>query len=270
MLILPIVNRNSIKNVQIQLKGAQKTHKGITFENMAKSDIIINSEKFSDSHFRDSKDKKAPVDFIRAKSLLYPRNFMITTDVAGDSSLYDVYEVKQPPRKVNDALDNLLGAVLIDMYKEIPMSKKGKYVSLEKLGFNEFLTDEKLAKLQKIVAEEKDINQWSKRFTEEGLEDLQQIIEFMDIFDCVVVSDTSIPIEDMENVLKGLEALNTKDARSLRKYYNMALTNKEIYSKLSYINRLLYNRPYTLIQSKKQRERQLVKVKAESELKKVA
>ena len=76
------------------------------------------------------------------------------------------------------------------------------------------------------------------------------IVDFINIFDCTVVSDTSIPEDSLQTVLKGLEAINTKDARSLRNYYNMALSNKEIYansdsshlfSKLYYVKKINFN-----------------------------
>ena len=75
----------------------------------------------------------------------------------------------------------------------------------------------------------------------------------------------------LEDILKSLEQLNTSDARNLRNYYNMALANQNIYAKISYINRLIYDRPLSLIQSKSQKQKQLVKVNSmESEIKKVA
>ena len=270
MLILPIVNRNRVMNVHITLKDAEKIRKGVSFDDAVESDIIVNRARFSDSSLSGSKDVSAPVDFIRGKSLLYPRNYLITTKEEADSTLYDVYEVSPPPKKVSDGLDNLYSSVITDMRKEIPNSKRGRYVSFEKLGVHKELTDEKIEKLQQIVRETKNEKEWPFLFREAGISDLKDAVDFINIFDCTVVSDTSIPEDSLQTVLKGLEAINTKDARSLRNYYNMALSNKEIYAKLSYINKIIYNEPLSLIRSRKQKEKQLVKTKDESELSKSA
>ena len=50
----------------------------------------------------------------------------------------------------------------------------------------------------------------------------------------------------------------------MRKYYNTALDNQEIYAKLSFINKLVFNRPF-LIKTKSEYNKQFVKIKNESE-----
>ena len=52
---------------------------------------------------------------------------------------------------------------------------------------------------------------------------------------------------------------NITYTRNLISYYNTAMVNRDIYGKLSYINKLLYGRPLSLIQSNAQRQKQLVK-----------
>ena len=259
MLILPIVNRNRVMNVHISLKDAEKIRKGISFEDADECDIIVNREKFSESILSNSKDVNAAVDFIRGKSILHPRNYLITTKEEADSTLYDVYEVAQPPRKVNDELDKLYSSVITDMRKEIPGSRRGRYVSFEKLGIDKHLTDEKIERLKEIVNNVKDESQWNQLFENAGILDLKETVDFLSIFDCTVVSDTTVREETLQEVLKSLEAINTKDSRSLRNYYNMALSNKEIYKKLSYISKLIYDQPLSLIRSNRQKEKQLVK-----------
>ena len=61
-------------------------------------------------------------------------------------------------------------------------------------------------------------------------------------------------------MVESLRKLNTRDSRNLINYYNMALSNRDIYSKLSYVNKIVYNKPFTLIQSKRQKKKQLIKV----------
>lgn len=269
MLILPIVNKNRVMNVHIKIKSAEKIRQKVSFNDAKESEIIVNREKFSDSIFSESKDISAPIEFVRSKSLLYPRNFLITTKTESSSSLYDVYEVSQPPRKVNDSLDKLYSCALTDMRKEIPGSKKGRYVSLEKLGINEHLTDEKIAKLQRIVKDNIP-EKWPHLFQEEGIADLKETIDFINNFECTVVSDTTIPENSLQDVLKSLDVINTRDSRNLKNYYSMAQTNRDIYSKISYINKIIYDKPLALIKSQKQKQKQLIKVKEESEYKNVA
>ena len=75
MLVLPIVNKGRVMNAEIRLKKASKIRKSVCYEDAKPSDIIVNREKFSESIFGKSKDVNAPIDFIRSKSLLYPRRF---------------------------------------------------------------------------------------------------------------------------------------------------------------------------------------------------
>lgn len=261
MLILPIVNRNRILNVEIKLKDAEKIRTSVKFDDASESDIIVNSEKFSQSSYGNSKDVNAPIDFVRSKSLLYPRNFLVLTREAANSTLYDVYEVSQPPKKVSDGLDRLYSSVITDMRKEIPKYRKSRYISLEKLGVDDHITDEKISKLQKIVTEVKDEEQWPKLFKEAGVLDLKETVDFLNNFDCTVVSNTTIPEDNLNDILKSLEILNTRDSRNLRNYYDMALKNKEIYSRISYINQMIYGKPISLIRSQSQKQKQLIKVK---------
>lgn len=258
MLILPIVNRNRVMNVEIRLRNARKIKTDVFYRDANESDIIVNREKFSNSTFRDSKEENAPTDFIRSKSILYPRNFLVTTKQRTDSRNYDVYEISQPPRKVNDSLDKLYGKAITDLRKKIPgVKNRGRYISFEKLGMSEYLTDEKIAKLQRIVKEERDQSKWPELFEKEGIADIGSTLDFINNFECTVVSDTTIPEDSMKDTLKSLEIINTRDYKNLNNYYKMAKRNADIYTKISYINKIMYDKPLTLIQSEKQK--QLVK-----------
>lgn len=262
MLILPIVNKNRVLNVQVTLKDASKIKRGVNYEDAKSSDIIVNGSKFSDSKLSESKDYNSIVNFVRSNTMLYRRSYLITTNNEAGTSLYDVYEVAPPPRKVNDKLDNLYGRVLTDMRKELPGENKGKYLSLEKIGLDEDLTDEKISKLQNIV-ERYDSNMWPTLFQKEGIADLMDTIEFLRYFDCTVISDTTIPEESLQDSLKALSILKTRDFKQLNKYYEMALSNRRIYARLSYINKLVNDEPLNLIQSHRQKEKRLVKTKEE-------
>ena len=266
MLILPIVNKRRVMNVQIKLKNAEKVRRRVCFEYANESEIIVNREKFSDSSFKEVKDDAAPTDFIRSRSLLHPRSFLVTTKEENDSKYYDVYEVAQPPKKVNNSLDRLYGKAITDMRKEIPGVKgRGRYVSFEKLGLDKYLTDDKIASLQRIVKEERDSSRWPELFHKAGIADLGDTVDFINTFECTVLSDNTIPEDSLQDTLKSLEAINTRDYRNLKNYYEMAKTNTDIYTKISYINKIIHDKPLTLIQARTSEQKQLIKKKDEVE-----
>ena len=264
MLILPIVNKNRVMNVSVRLKRAEKIRRGVSYEDALPSEIIVNREKFSESNFSNSKDVSAQVDFIRSKTLLYPRNFLVTTKEEASSSLYDVYEVTPPPKKVNDNLDKLYSKAIVDMQKEIPGAKsRGRYISFKDLGIDEHLTNDKMARLQRIVKEERE-EDWPRLFKEAGIADLSETIDFINNFECTIISDTTIPEVSLQDTINAMGVINTRDYRNLNKYYNMAKDNTEVYTKISYINKMIHDKPLTLIQDKN-KAKQLIKKKDEVE-----
>lgn len=265
MLILPIVNKNRILNVEVKLKTADKIRTGVKFSDALESDVIVNGKKFSESSFKNEATlDKATLDFIRINSMRFRRNYLVTTRAESGTNTYDVYEVEQPPRKVNDALDNLYVSAITDMRKEIPGVKRGRYLSFEKLGIGNYFTDEKVQRLQEIVKTVKDTSLWPEIFQKEGLIDMVDTLEFVQHFDCTVVDDTTIPEDTIQGLVESLKKLNTRETRNLASYYNMALANRDIYAKLSTVNKVIYDKPLTLIQSKRQKQKQLVKARGES------
>ena len=151
MLVLPIVNRNRILNVRVSLRNATKIRTDVELDDLLPSDIIVNGKSFNTSLFKDSKDKKTIIDFIRNNSILYKKNVLVTTKVRSNRNKYDVYEVLLPPRRVNDATDELYVRTILDMQKELPGTIRGKYVSLEELGLDEIFSDEKVSRLKQII-----------------------------------------------------------------------------------------------------------------------
>lgn len=271
MLVLPIVNKRRVMQVKMEYKNKKKIRQGVRYDDALESEIIVNREKFSESSFKDSRDINAPIDFIRSKSLLYPRDFLVTTKEEKNSTYYDVYAVSQPPKRVNENLDKLYSKAITDLRKEIPgEDNRGRYISLEKLGIGKHLTDEKIATLQRIVKEERDESRWPELFKEAGIADLRDTIDFINNFECTVISDSVIPEQSMQDTLRAMSVVKTRDSKSLNNYYNMAKSNTEIYTKISYINKIIYDKPLSLIQSKSQKQKQLVKKMEEVEYQKVA
>lgn len=262
MLVLPIVNNRRVMNVRLQLKDVKKVKRGVKFDDALSSEIIVNRERFSKSSFYEIRDPKSTVDFIRSKSILYPRSYFVTTKENNNNPFYDVYEVPVPPEKVNDSLDTLYGSAISDLRNEVPnMPDRGRYISFSDLGIGENITEEKMAKLYKIVNEVRDSSLWPKLFKEAGVEDLEATIDFMKNFECTILPDTTIAEDSLQDTLTALSNLRTRDFKNLNKYYGTAKSNRDIYTKISYINQIIYNKPLSLI--KNDEPKRLVKTKEE-------
>lgn len=265
MLIMPILNKgkdgkNRIYNVEIKLKNASKVKEGVVIKGYKEGDIMINGTSFNGSIY-DTKNKEpnATVNFLRNYNYRTgKRDFLVTTRENAYSTLYDLYNVMMPPRKVTAGLDNLYGSAILDMKNEIPGVKKGRYVSLKKLGIDKHITKDKLEKLEEIVSTEKDEERRYNLMQLRGVSDLAKTIEYMNHFDCTIISEATIAEEELKEVLNIFSFLNTKDTKNLSKYYEIASDNKEIYSKLTQISKILYNKPINLIKSGK---KQKVKIK---------
>ena len=271
MLILPIVNKRRVMNVEVRLKNATKVRRGVCYDDAKCSDIIVNREKFSDSALCYSKDENAPIDFIRGKSILYPRDFLVTTKSESDSSHYDVYEVKQPPIKVNDNLDKLYSKAITDMRCEIPNKpNRGRYVSFDDLGIGDIVTDEKIALLQKVIKNLGPNDSLSQELQKAGISELGDIATFIDNFEYNVLTDSIIPEESLQDTLKALSSINTRDFRNLKKYYKMAKSNTDLYTKISYINKTIYDRPLTISEKESSKFKYLVKKKDDYDYKTAA
>lgn len=256
MLVLPIVNRGRIMNVRISLKDAKKIHSSVILEGTKESDVIVNQQPFSESSYLHDREDNSVVNFIRNTSLISHNDFFVTTREEAESPRYDVYQVTQPPKFVNSALDSLYANAITDMRKEIPNSVKGRYLSLEKIGLGKQLSDEKLARLQQIIKTERNSSRWPQLFEQAGIADVPRMLEFLNHFDCTIISDTTIPEDAIQAAVSAMEPLNTQDYRNLKKYYQMAQVNQKIYSKLAVAYHSIYNQPYRLIMSEKQRARQ--------------
>lgn len=255
MLVLPIVNRGRIMHVKISLKDAEKIHNSVILEGTKESDVIVNQQPFSESSYLHDKEDSSVVNFIRNTSLISHNDFLVTTREESESNRYDVYQVKQPPKFINAALDNLYASAITDMRKEIPNVKKGRYLSFEKLGLGNHLTDEKLSRLQQIVRTERNSSRWPQLFEQAGIADIPRTLEFLNHFDCTIISDTTLPEETIQTSIAAMEPLNTQEYRNLKKYYQMAQSNQDIYSRLSVAYHSIYNQPYRLIMSEKQKNR---------------
>lgn len=265
MLVFPIVNNRHVMNVEIRLKNVEKIRQGVRFKDAPESEIVVNSEKYTNSSYFNSNDDTREIDFIRSKSILYPRSFFVTTNNMRDRELYDVYVVAQPPKKVNTSLDKLYSRAITDLRCETPgITDRGRYVSFQDLGIGDNITNEKLNKLKDIITHVRDSNEWPRLFEREGIADLEETLDFLKNFECTIISDSIIPEESLQDTIKSFSVIKTRDFKNLNKYYKMAKSNTEIYTKMSYAHQVLYNKPFALIQSPK-KTRQFVKKKEDNQ-----
>lgn len=254
MLIMPILNTSKngitkIYNVEITLKNATKVKENTKLKGFFESDVIVNGSSFNNSIYNTKNhEDNVVVNFIRSNNYKTDKNnFLITTRSSSNKETYDLYNVAIPPRKVSKSLDNLYGKAIIDMQKEIPDIKKGRYVSLKQLGIDSHLTDEKINKLKYIVETTQEKEKLEYLFLINGIGDLRNTINYLKLFNFTIISDATIKEEDFLKILKAFKNTSSKDYKSLNKYYIMAKENKDIYSRLTILNRILYGKNLNLI-----------------------
>lgn len=275
MLTMPILNKSRkgimrICNIEITSKNAHKVKEGAVLKGFNESDVVTNGVSFNDSIYNTkNKEPNSTVNFLRNFNYRTgKKDFLITTRKYQDSDLYDIYSVKMPPKKISAGLDNLYGSVILDLKNETPGNKKGRYISLKKLGIDKTITEDKIYRLREIVNNEKDIERIKELMQINGISDLYRTVEYMNNFDFTIIDEATIPEEQFKVVLDSFEKLNSKDYKNLRNYYSIAEDNRDVYNKLTTISKILYNRPINLI--KKSSDKQKVLVKTPDETKNAA
>ena len=107
-------------------------------------------------------------------------------------------------------------------------------------------SDDKIERLEFVVNNIKDSSQWPMLFRREGVMDLVETLDYLKCLECTVVSESSINEDSLCDIIGALKKTNTREARNLSSYYQTALDNRDFYSKLSYVNKLVYDKPYDL------------------------
>ena len=251
MIVLPIVNRGRILNVEVTLKDVSKVGSKTSGLNINSSDIMIHNKKYNDSFYsKNVATPKTVMSFLRENGKIGKSNILVTTK-ANDKGLFDIYDIKYPREKVSDGFDNIIGTLLLDLKNE-SSSQKSRYLDLYKLGVFDLITDERLTHLEYLSQNMSNVN-ISKYIEEHDLRGLFKLIQAMDMFEFTVISKSSITEEEFNSFTNFLEPTNSKDYNSLLNYYDLAKNNKNEYSKLSYIYKIINNKPLNLIQKKKEK-----------------
>lgn len=257
MLIMPILNTSKdgisrIYNVEVRLKTAMKVKSNTILKGFEESDVIVNGSSFKNSPFNTkNQEDNVVVNFIRNKNYRSnKKDFLITTRHNSNSNLFDLYSVEIPPRKVTIGLDNLYGKVITDMQKEIPNIKRGRYLSLEKIGVGEHLTEERIAKLKYLSEIAKDDKDFDYLLLSNNMGDLKTTLDFIKLFDFKVIGESTILESQITDLIHLLEETHAREFRNLSSYYHMAKKNKKIYKNMSKLNQILYGKPINLIQNR--------------------
>lgn len=239
MLVMPIVNKDRILNVEINLKRIEKVKKRVCYDDVDANDIIVNYNSFNQSNYNTKNQEACNItEFIRYNSLMAKNDYFISTKEETNSQFYDIYQVSPPPLKITKGLDNFYGSLVLDLKNEIPNNIKGRYLDLKKIGMADHITDSKLEKLA-IIADNID-EDFHKTLIDNHLEDLIETLNFLNLVDCRIIAKTSVKIEDFERVLNCLNATNSREAKDINNYYLIAKNNQETYSKLSRLYNIVY------------------------------
>ena len=77
------------------------------------------------------------------------------------------------------------------------------------------------------------------------------------------MSDYNIPEKHLQEVINLFSIINSREYRNLKKYYHSAKANTEIYNKIDFANRMIYDRPLNLFYTD-DKAKKLVKVREEN------
>lgn len=249
MLIFPILNRERIINVRVKLKTANKIAQHVSHFNIGPSEIFVSNHKFSESAYKNTVSTPQNVmEFIRNSLKTTKSNVIVTTKIDINTGLYDIYEVNIPD-KVSENLDQLLGALILDLKNEDD-NNKNRYLDFKKLRVLEDLTQEKLDKMSFASTNMKymDVN---KYVNDNNLLLLFKTLPLFNYVDFEIIKGSIIEQEKFEQILNFFREINTKDYKSLNSFYKLAKDNQQEYAKLQSLNKSLNNTPLNLIHNSK-------------------
>lgn len=241
MLILPIINKNRILNVCFKLKNTEI----IGSDDVNPSDIVINNLKFSNYN------KVSQYDFIVNNAYRNSSNIKINTLSRSNSKTYDIYKVSGPVKSDSLMINKLYDRCITDIRKMVPDINKGRYLVLSECGFDK-ITDGDIASLESIVRTVKDSSRWSTLIEGAGLGYLIDIINGLNMFEGIVIDNSTVLEDDYKKVMKVFNKINSRDKHNIDRYYSISYSNMEIYNRLNTISKLVTGNSLNLIKSKRQ------------------
>ena len=266
MLVVPIINRDRIMNVEIKLKNATKLdRKNITLkEGVSKSNIISHNSDYNTSSYNINDDASLITEYIRNSGILYKKNYVIVTKEEAESTEFDSFEVKYPRLRVNENIDKLYGELVKDLKNSMPDNIKGHYIDFSKLGITKNITKEKLKTL-KDIADHSDPKDYKREIEENDLDDLIIELEFLlNEFDLTIIPESTMKLEYFDKLLDIFSNIKSRDYKALKNYKQIADNNKECYSKISKLYNIVYNDSLNWIHKETPKEKAKVNMKKAS------
>ncbi len=238
MIVMPIVNGGKVYNVKISPKYTYEDRGLETFEKRYESDIVVNGNSYNQSRYN---IEKAPlnntIDFIRNNSLFISSTFLVTSRRNGDGKI-STFRIATPPVFVSKGLDLLYSSVIQNMKKSIPGREKDRNVSLKRFGVTEHITETNLSLLRKVT-QFGYINETSEFLNDNRINQLYQTLNFLNTFDCTIIEEATMEEKALRDMIFSFNGIETKEARLLHDYYEMAKENSEEYVKLDYLSRIM-------------------------------
>ena len=246
MIILPIYNRGRVLNVKVELKNSKKLGKKTPNFNINPSDVIVNGYKFSDSYLSNTiSTPKTIMGFIRTNSKTGKSNILVSTKE--ENGTYDLYEIDSIPDKVSEGVDNLIGTLILALKNE-SSTQKGRYLDLEKIELFDIITLERIRDLE-FLSKNMDKVNLTRYIEEHDLRCLFRLLQSLEQFDFTVLKNSKIDEDKFNEFLGFLEPTNSRDYNNLKNYLEIAKNNQREYSKISYLNKVINNKPLDLIHS---------------------
>ena len=149
MLVLPIINRNRILNVEVNLKNAVKVSDEFYTKDIRPSDIVVNGNSYYEylnlKHLTTSTTSSV-MEFVRLSSKSGTKSILVSTKT-DDNNKYDVYRITKITDKISDGFDSLIGTLILDLKNRTP-NQKNRYLDLKKLQVFDIISEYSLEKIE--------------------------------------------------------------------------------------------------------------------------
>ncbi len=239
MIIMPILDKDKIYNVEIKLKDYFEDQNLGVFEKHYESDLIVNGQNYNDSSYNaKNANLNSLVNFIRNNTIYMRSSYVLTSRRNEQGKMY-TYRIPAPPRKVTEGLDCLYGNIIQDMKKSIPQNEKGRILSLKKLGVTDHIMEKDLKLVRKSTESSYITDKNDPRLKEKELYLLFATIEFLDLFDCTVLEDSTMDLKEFQSIQKAFLEFNSEEGRKINKYYHTALENANEYRKIQFLSKIM-------------------------------
>lgn len=247
MVILPLLYKEKIYNINVSLKESTELSNDILNNQPFEGDIIVWEQSYNNSSYN---TKEAPlnntIQFIRANSLYSPAPFFHVVSRKDKEGNIRIFQVLFPNQKVTDGLDALYSSVIQNMRRDIPNHSKDRNISLKRLKVTEHITEPKLKAVRRAM-DKRD----KEASTNEVVLEMERTLHFLDQFDYSLIS--SVPIEEktVQTMLGSMENLNTDIVREVKDYYQTAKENGNDYAKLDHLSQILRGEPLEWLETHK-------------------